>query len=130
MIGTIISWFMGSGLSRILRSVDTAKIEETKREQIRAQVIETHLKAEAENRAIAMQARTFWIVWALFAVPLGLWWAAVMIDTIIPPFGSWGIPVLPNSIKPWADTIFGSIFGSGAAVGAAQALAMAIRGWR
>lgn len=80
-----------------------------------------------KSRREAMNHPVFWWVWSLFAVPLGIWWALVMTDTFLTSV-AWGIPDLPEAVKPWASTIFGSIFGSGGAVAGIQTIASAIRG--
>lgn len=92
--------------------------------------LETALGAYQESeksRREAMNHPVFWWVWSLFAVPLGIWWALVMTDTFLTSV-AWGIPDLPEAVKPWASTIFGSIFGSGGAVAGIQTIASAIRG--
>lgn len=92
--------------------------------------LETALAAYQESEKSRREAMThpiFWWVWSLFAVPLGIWWALVMTDTFLTAV-SWGIPDLPESVKPWASVIFGSIFGSGGAVAGIQVIAGAIRG--
>jgi len=69
----------------------------------------------------AMASRVFWLVWGLFAIPLGLWWALVLVDSMIPArILALGIPDLPQSIRPWAEQIFDNVFLSGAGVGGAQ----------
>jgi hypothetical protein len=129
VLGKILSWLTNGTLDRILDTVDHKIDNETQRQDIRARAITRFAEIEAEGRAAAMQHAWFWRVWALFAGSLGLWWAAVMLDTAL-PFISLSIPDLPPSVRPWADTIITSIFGSGAAVGAAQAIGSAIRGRR
>lgn len=118
--------FLSGPLDRLLSTIDRKIDSETERQRIKSEVIQSYIQAAAETRQVAMQSRAFWIVWSLFAAPLGLWWALVLLDTSITAV-SWGIPDLPPSVRPWADIIFGSIFGSGATVGAAQAIAGAIR---
>lgn len=91
--------------------------------------LETALAAYQESeksRREAMNHPVFWWVWSMFAVPLAFWWALVMLDTALTAV-SWGIPDLPESVKPWASTIFKSIFGSGGAVAGIQTIAGAIR---
>jgi hypothetical protein len=126
MIKTILSWLTGGVLGRILDSVDKSIDNETERQQIRSEAVQSYVKTAAEVKIASMQSRAFWLVWTLFAAPLGIWWALVLADTTF-SFG-WKVSDLPASIKPWADIIFGSLFGSGATVGAAQAIALAIRG--
>lgn len=126
--GKVFSWLTGGALDRVLSTVDKSIDNETERQKIRSEAILSHIKTQEATRQVAMQSRVFWAVWALFAVPLGLWWAAVMLDTTF-TFGLW-VPDLPQSVKPWADTIFGSIFGSGAGVAGVQLISSAIRGKR
>lgn len=129
MISTILKWLTGGVLDRVLKSVDSAIDNETERQKVRADAIKTYVQSATEARIAAMQSRAFWYVWLLFAAPLGFWWALVLIDTAL-VFVDWGVPDLPLSIRPWADTIFASVFGSGAAVGSIQIIASAIRGRR
>lgn len=100
--------------------------EKTKREVTIRQIdaIMEAQKQAAETQRAAMSHRPFWVVWMLFALPLGVWWAAVVMDTVFLFSGS--IPDLPESIKPWADMIFMSLFGSGAGVAGATLIAKAV----
>lgn len=118
---------IGSILGRSLDSVDNYFDNETQRQNTRARAIETLVVEDTRARIARYDVAIFWYVWALFAAPLGFWWALVMFDTAF-TFVSWGIPDLPDAVKPWADTIFQSLFGSGAVMGAAQAISTAIRG--
>lgn len=127
LLGWIWRRLTGGGLTRLLSTLDSAIDNETDRQAIRARVISAYAETEAATRRQAMGSPVFWGVWALFAAPLGLWWALVMIDTALPGV-DWRIADLPASVRPWADVIFGSLFGSGATVGAAQAIARALAG--
>lgn len=70
---------------------------------------------------VAMAHKVFWVAWGLFAIPTGLWWSLVVLDSMIPAhIMNLQIPDLPDSIKPWAQQIFDNIFYSGAGVGTAQ----------
>lgn len=125
---TLFSFLAGGPLDRILTSVDKKMDNGTERERIRAGAIERHIEIAAETRQAAMVNRMFWRVWALFAIPLGLWFGAICLDSV---FGfSGGISDLPESVKPYANQIFYSVFGSGASVGIVQSIASAIRGRR
>jgi len=87
------------------------------------------LEAKRDLISQGMQTRIFWFVWGLFAVPLGCWWALVMIDTMV-PFIHLGIPDLPETIRPWANTIFNSIFISGVGLSAVTVVASRFGGRR
>ena len=70
---------------------------------------------------VAMSHKVFWFVWAMFAIPLGLWWDLVIIDSMIQAqYLDMGIPDLPITVKPWAGRIFDSLFLSGAGMGGVQ----------
>jgi hypothetical protein len=105
--------------------------EENATDRVRMEVMSTLQARQAGLTKAAMAHRTFWIVWGLFAIPLGCWWALVMVDTMTPPeVLSLRIPSLPPSIQPYADQIFNNVFYSGAGMGAAQILGRAALGRR
>ncbi|MDW9855395.1 hypothetical protein GOB46_22855 [Sinorhizobium meliloti] len=122
----IFKWATGGPLSRVLSSIEKSIDNETERQRITANVVERAIIADAEHRAASMQSRVFWFVWALFAVPVGVWLGAVCVDSVLLFSGS--ISDLPPSVKPYATQIITSIFGSGAGVAGVQAIAAAIRG--
>jgi len=126
MIMSIVRWLTSGPLDRVLSSLDKSIDNETERQRIVGNVVERLAVADADNRAVAMQSRVFWAVWALFAVPVGIWHGAVALDSVL--LFSGHIADLPPSTKPYADQIVVSLFGSGSLVAATQAIASAIRG--
>lgn len=124
----LFSWLAQGPLDRILTSVDKSVDNETDRQKIRAKVIMSDIQTHATLRQASMRQPMFWRVWALFAVPLGLWWVAVITVTVF-DFG-YVVHDLPPSIRPWADRIFDNIFLAGGAVAGSQILASAIVGRR
>lgn len=126
MLSFIVSLF--NPLNRILSTLETRIDNETERQRIVGDVISRYVAADAETRAAAMQSRVFWIVWALFALPIGFWLGAIALDSVF--FFSGHIADLPPSVKPYATQIIASIFGSGGAVAGVQSIATAIRGRR
>lgn len=124
MLSFIVSLF--NPLNRILSTLETRIDNETERQRIVGDVISRYVAADAETRAAAMQSRVFWIVWALFALPIGFWLGAIAFDSVF--FFSGHIADLPPSVKPYATQIIASIFGSGGAVAGVQSIATAIRG--
>ena len=128
LLGLAVKWFAGGALGRILDTIDKKVDSKTEREKIKAEAIQAHFATQADVIKTSMSSKVFWLVWFVFAAPLGLWFAAVMLDTIF-LFG-WLIADIPASIKPWAATIFGSIFGSGAGAVSVQSISSAIRGRR
>ena len=125
----LLGIFLGKNpLSRVLDTVDSSIDNETERTKIRAETVQNWTNRQAQVVQTQMQTKMFWRVWALFAVPLGIWWAMVMADTAFSfPFV---VPDLPEAIKPWANQIFNSIFYSGGGVAGAQLLASAVSGWK
>ncbi|MBG6211664.1 hypothetical protein IWQ49_006355 [Labrenzia sp. EL_126] len=132
MWGKIASLFLSGPFNRIFDSVDHAVSNQSKRQEIRANAINRYAETAAMDRADARKYRVYWFVWGLFALPLGLWWALVLLDTVLTGvfFVDLGIADLPKSIQPKADLIFASIFGSGGVALASQAISSAIRGRR
>lgn len=126
MIMGIIRWLTSGPLDRVLFSLDKSIDNETERQRIVGNVVERVAVADADNRAAAMQSRVFWAVWALFAIPVGIWHGSVALDSVF--LFSGHIADLPPSTKPYADQIVVSLFGSGGLVATAQAFASAVRG--
>jgi hypothetical protein len=103
-----------------------SNVETTKRD-IALKTLDARMEAHKHLAATVQAGMShwpFWAVWSLFAVPLGIWWAAVVLDSVF--LFSGAIPDLPDSIKPWADQIFNSIFLSGGGVAGVQLVAKAI----
>lgn len=128
MIGKIASFLLAGPFDRIMKSVDHAVSNESQRQEIRAKAINRFAETAAEERADARRYRAFWVIWCLFSGSVGMWFFTITIDTIFD--FSWSVSDYPPSVKPYVDTIFASIFGSGGLVATAQALSSAIRGRR
>ena len=120
--------FLAGPFDRIMASVDHAVSNDTTRQDIRAKAISRYAETAAEERADARRYRVFWFIWARFSGSVGLWFAAVTLDTVFD--FEWSISDYPASVKPYVDTIVASIFGSGGLVATGQAIASAIRGRR
>lgn len=126
MLAMILKWVASGPLDRVLTSLDKSIDNETERQRIAGDVIARYVATEAETRAAAMQSRTFWIVWALFAAPVGIWLGAICLDSVFMFSGQ--IADLPPSVKPYASQIIAAVFGSGGGVAGIQAIATALRG--
>ena len=63
----------------------------------------------------------FWIFAALFLLPLALWWAAVIFDSV---FGfAWNVADLPTpQMQEWAGDMIRWVFYVGSGVGALRAI--------
>ena len=98
-----MSLLTGGTLERILDTIEHKMDDETKKEQIKADVTKTYVNAQAN----LMVGRTWWFQ-LFFVVPLGMWWSAVCVDSI------WHIGLnvskLPEPLDDWAAYIISALF--------------------
>lgn len=111
MIGAILRFLTGGALDRILKTVDAKISAETDREALKADIIKAHYAARGDY----MRAGGLWLM-LLFAVPLGVWFGAVCVYSILWCAGcaypqEWTIAALPAPIDQWAGMMVVSIFG-------------------
>lgn len=111
MIRSILAWLTGGFLDRVLDTVDRRIEAETDREALRAEIIREHFR----TRADWMRAGGFWLM-LIFAVPLAVWWGAVILYSLIWCAGcvypqTWTIAALPAPLDEWAGMIVMAIFG-------------------
>ena len=108
MIGSILkgvlSWFIGGSLEKILDVIDKKMDNEVTKEQIKAEVTKTWINAQAN----LLVGRTWWFQ-LFFVVPLGIWWFAVIIDSIF-MFQNWDVAALPGPLDDWAAYIISALF--------------------
>ena len=115
----ILGWITGGALDRVLDTVDRKIGAETDREAIKGEIIREHYR----SRSAFMEAGGFWLM-MVFALPLGLWFAAVCVYSVFWCAGcafpqDWTIAALPppigapadGSYQGWAGVIITSIFG-------------------
>jgi hypothetical protein len=113
--------FLASVAGAVLQWADkkTASDAQVTIEEIHARTAQA---GYARDVAItAMGHRIFWVVWALFALPLACWWALAMGGTVH-GLRDW-LPVvdaLNAVIRPYADRIFDLVFYTGAGMAGAQ----------
>ena len=111
MIGLILKWLGGGVLDRALDTVDRKIAAETDREALKRDLI-----VEAyRTRADWMRAGGKFLM-LIFAVPLAVWWSAVILYSLIWCAGcafpqTWTIAALPPPLDQWAGAIVVSIFG-------------------
>jgi hypothetical protein len=110
MLKLVFGWLTGSTLDRILASVDSKFDNDTERERIRAEVIAEYTKAQ-----VALLSGRGWWFPLLFIAPLGFWFAAVCVYSVVwcancafPQ--AWSIAALPRPLDEWAGAIIGSLF--------------------
>lgn len=110
MFATLLKWLGGGPLSRILDTVDHKIDNETERERVKADVV----KAYASAQVAVLTGRGWWFP-LFFVAPLGLWFAAVCIYSILWCAGcaypqAWTIAALPSPLDEWSGAIVGSLF--------------------
>jgi hypothetical protein len=110
MIKLIFGWLTGSTLDRILKSVDSKFDNDTERQRIHASVVEEYAKAQ-----VALLSGRGWWFPLLFILPLGLWFSAVCLYSVLWCAGcafpqTWSIAALPRPLDEWAGAIIGSLF--------------------
>ena len=110
----LLSLITGGSLEKILDVIENKMDNETKKEEIKAEVTKTWINAQAN----LLVGRTWWFQ-LFFVVPLGAWWAAVIIDSIFQIQG-WDVAALPFPLDEWAGWMLSSVFlidGSKAIIG-------------
>ena len=103
LLKTVLGWFVGGTLDRILNSVDHKIDNATERERIKAEIVRAHLTAKAGLLA----QRTWWFQ-LFFVIPLGLWFFAVVIDSVF--LFAWNVAALPAPLDQWGGWIVSSLF--------------------
>lgn len=114
--GWVLSVLGGGALKRVLASIDNATNNETERERARLEAVQAFAQAQASM----MNGPGRWLL-ALFVVPLGTWFTAVIVYSILfckdcafPQ--DFTIAALPPPLDQWAGWIIMSMFAYGAAV--------------
>lgn len=107
MILTIGKWllslFTGGSLDRILDTIEKRMDDETKKEEIKAEVTKTWINAQAN----LLVGRTWWFQ-LFFVVPLGFWWSAVILDSVFR--FNWNVAALPSPLDEWSGWMISSVF--------------------
>ena len=111
MIKAILNWLTGGVLDRLLATVDRTVAAQRDREAIKRDIILEHYR----TRADWMRAGGFWLMLG-FAAPLMVWWAAVLVYSVLWCAGcaypqDWTIAALPAPLDEWAGMIVMAIFG-------------------
>ena len=107
ILTSVLGWFTGGTLDRVLDTVDKNFDNDVKKEEIKADVTKTYVNAQAN----LLVGRTWWFQ-LFFVVPLGLWWTAVCLDSILIWFDwySHSTAALPEPLNTWAGWIISALF--------------------
>jgi len=109
----LVSVITGGGLEKVLDVIERKMDNETKKEEIKAEVTKTWINAQAN----LLVGRTWWFQ-LFFVVPLGFWWSAVIVDSVFQ--FQWNVASLPSPLNEWAGWMLSSVFlidGSKAIIG-------------
>jgi len=106
----IIKLIFGNPFDRILTSIDSSINNDTKREEVKAEVIKSYLSSQ-----VAILTGRGWWFPLLFLVPAGFWFAAVCVYSVLfckacmfPQ--AWTIAALPPPLDQWMGAIVASLF--------------------
>lgn len=113
MIGSILAWLTGGGISMLVKR--WADIE---RERLRAKNDDTRLQLEWQQSRIEAQIKAAQIAnddrWSatsigryFIVVPFGAWWTAIFIDSIF--IFEWDVLALPPAIMSMASWLVPAI---------------------
>ena len=104
--GWLVSFLTGGSLGKILDLIDSKMDNDTKKEEIKAEVTQTWIRAQAQ----LLVGRTWWFQ-LFFVLPLGLWWTSVILDSIFlkDMFGHTTY-ALPAPLDDWAAWIISALF--------------------
>lgn len=101
--GLFVSLFTGGTLEKVLDLVNKNMDAGVERERIKAEVTQRWIEAQAN----LLVGRTWWFQ-LFFVIPLGLWWTAVILDSIF--LWEHDIAALPPPLDEWAGWIISALF--------------------
>lgn len=101
--GLAVSFFTGGTLEKVLDLVNKNMDAGVERERIKADVTQRWIEAQAN----LLVGRTWWFQ-LFFVIPLGLWWTAVILDSIF--LWEHDIAALPSPLDEWAGWIISALF--------------------
>jgi len=100
----IVGFLTGGTLEKLLKTIEVGMDDEVKKEEIKADVTKTWVTAQAS----LLVGRTWWFQ-LFFVIPLGFWWAAVMVDSVFGIQG-WSVAALPDPLDDWAALMISALF--------------------
>lgn len=101
----VVSFLTGGSLEKILDVIDHKMDNDVAKEQLKAEVTETWIKAQAS----LLVGRTWWFQ-LFFVLPLGAWWTSVIADCIFLRYYGHTTAALPPPLDSWAGWIISALF--------------------
>jgi hypothetical protein len=107
---SILGWLAKGPLDRIFKTIDNSVDNETRRDEIKADLAKSYLSAQVS----ILTGRGWWFP-LLFLIPAGLWFASVCVYSVLFCKGcafpqAWTIAALPHPLDQWMGAIVGSLF--------------------
>ena len=99
-----LSLLTGGGLEKVLDVINAKMDNDTKREELKAEVTETWIKAQAS----LLVGRTWWFQ-LFFVIPMAAHWSALNWVSTFPMYG-WTVYALPNPFDQYEGWIISSLF--------------------
>lgn len=114
------SFLVGGSLDRILDTIENKMDNETKKEEIKAEVTKTWINAQTQ----LLVGRTWWFQ-LFFVLPAGAYWATLLYVSAAPPFMPvWEVHRLPG----WSEEIYLAIVSALFIVDGGKALLNKLKG--
>lgn len=122
MINLLIKWLGGGILDKVIDAFTKSEDIRLQNAKIDADVAKEAMKAyvSAQQDQNRLQEAKFafpwfWLMIAMFIIPLGAWWTAVIADSIF-HFG-WKVANLPTQeLREWASQMIAFLFYTGGTV--------------
>lgn len=102
--GWAISFLTGGSLDRILDTIEHKIDDETKKEEIKAEVTKTWIDAQSK----LLVGRTWWFQ-LFFVIPAGVYWTAIILDSVW-QFPDWDVAALPSPMDDYFAIIISALF--------------------
>lgn len=109
-LSTILGWLTSGPLDRIFKTIDTSIDNETERQRIKTEAVQSYLSAQVS----VLTGRGWWFP-LFFLIPAGFWFASVCVYSVLwcrncafPQ--TWTIAALPPPLDSWMGAIVGSLF--------------------